>query len=338
MGRQMPIRGAVDEVTSKGAQGWIHGADGPMTVRAMLDGRVLAKGTADRLRPDLAAAGIGDGRCGFHLTFGEQVDPLHLPFISVKPEAGDVDLPRTGLTGFRDILKAASERKPAAGRPRSVYGNLWIDRTDAPALLKSKLRIGQLPLALAPGLESLIREGAVLMDCEGECAKPGASPAEAAAQLVKAPRLVALLRATLEDVPMVVFATGVEAQGYSQPSTWMDLPAPTECLGLLAAPPNASIKVGVVRDSHTWPEFRQDGQSRWCAPGALPAPAYLAQAVVEPVTVGPNQMLVVGPGAVISIGEAVPGAFRMLCVPVRAAPASAQGGPIADHRQHRPAG
>ena len=52
--------------------GWAHAADWPgaaPAIEARLDGRVVAVASADRHRPDLAAAGIGDGRHAFALHF-----------------------------------------------------------------------------------------------------------------------------------------------------------------------------------------------------------------------------------------------------------------------------
>ena len=52
--------------------GWAHAPQWPgaaVAVEARLDGRTVAVGSADQHRPDLAAAGIGDGRHAFSIRF-----------------------------------------------------------------------------------------------------------------------------------------------------------------------------------------------------------------------------------------------------------------------------
>jgi hypothetical protein len=63
------IRIAGDKVE---AYGWAHASDWPgaaVVVEARLDGRAIAAASAEAHRPDLAAAGIGDGRHAFSLFF-----------------------------------------------------------------------------------------------------------------------------------------------------------------------------------------------------------------------------------------------------------------------------
>jgi hypothetical protein len=71
-----PIVGHVDAVTIEAGQvrieGWAQAPDWPgaaVAVEARIDDRPVAVAAADRLRPDLAAAGIGDGRYAFGIAF-----------------------------------------------------------------------------------------------------------------------------------------------------------------------------------------------------------------------------------------------------------------------------
>lgn len=71
---QPPIVGHVDIVCRDGAvvqvDGWAWAPDWPgagVAVEARVEGRIVATAAADRQRPDLAQAGIGDGRHGFAL-------------------------------------------------------------------------------------------------------------------------------------------------------------------------------------------------------------------------------------------------------------------------------
>ncbi len=68
------LQGSVELRTSTFVRGWIRDAAHPsdrLRVIARTNGRVLAAGTADLFRPDLEAAGIGDGRYAFELHFPE---------------------------------------------------------------------------------------------------------------------------------------------------------------------------------------------------------------------------------------------------------------------------
>lgn len=68
-GVSMGFSGHVDGVFGGVVQGWIRGdqdGDAPVVIDLLADGVPLAQGiTADRPRPDVAAAGFGSGDCGF---------------------------------------------------------------------------------------------------------------------------------------------------------------------------------------------------------------------------------------------------------------------------------
>ncbi len=70
------IEGAIDSLTRWGATGWAWMPGAPeraVEVEAVLDGRVIGRALADQVRPDLADQGKGPGRCGFVLTFAEDM-------------------------------------------------------------------------------------------------------------------------------------------------------------------------------------------------------------------------------------------------------------------------
>ena len=64
-----PVHGFVDVVTHDCVIGWarIAGSAGPLRLEVVADGHVVGRVVANRLRPDVLAAGFGDGRCGFEL-------------------------------------------------------------------------------------------------------------------------------------------------------------------------------------------------------------------------------------------------------------------------------
>lgn len=64
------IRGSLDGVVDGEVGGWAMDAASSaslVTVEVLIDGEVVGRALADRYRPDLLEAGIGDGRCAFAL-------------------------------------------------------------------------------------------------------------------------------------------------------------------------------------------------------------------------------------------------------------------------------
>ena len=75
-----PLRGHVDGCDGVILQGWawdtLH-PDAPVCLEVLVDGKPLALAYADLPRPDLAAAGIGDGRHGFSLALPLAPEEAH---------------------------------------------------------------------------------------------------------------------------------------------------------------------------------------------------------------------------------------------------------------------
>lgn len=347
----MSLRGSVDNLGAEGASGWIFDGDrgAPVVVQAMLDGRVIGEASAELPRQDLASAGLGDGRCGFEIAFYDAVDPALLPFVSVRPQGGDVELPRTNLTGFGEYFRALHARFPGAGRHRSVFGGLWTDRTDAARLLGGRVASGATPADLAPVLRALIGEGyAVLKSAlaptgftaaEQALAEPLAAgqaldprAGHDARRLLEALPGVAFrdvslraLRAALDDNPLIYRAALSRGSGgaFAQPSAVEALPSPAECVAVVACLGDGPAMIDVVRGSHALPEFTSDGRSRWLVAGSG-AGVELAGShalSVEHVDIGPLDLVLVGPGTLYRLrapgGTAAVTAF---CAPSRLSP------------------
>ncbi|MBK1658268.1 hypothetical protein [Paracraurococcus ruber] len=319
----MTIRGSIDEITPLFAAGWAHDdrAAEPLLVQAMVNGAVVGEAIADASRPDLAAAGLGDGRCGFRIEFGAPVDPGQLAFVSVKPDRGDVELPRTNLTGYVDAFRALRARHPGVGWTRSIHGGLWTDRADARRRLAGRVAIGAVGVETAEPLGRLIEAGHVLL--RGALAPVGleARAAEAVARLPEGPlsprgsldegdvlgalpallfrdAALGLLRGAFDDQPLVCraeLARGVT--GFAQPSTAEPLPSPTECAALVAPVGEGRLLLDIVRDSHALPEFTPAGESRWLAGSAASlALASAAGASLDTVLLGETDLAVIAPG------------------------------------------
>jgi len=347
----MSLRGSVDSLGAEGASGWIFDGEkgSPLVVQAMLDGRVIGEAPAELPRPDLASAGLGDGRCGFQIAFYDAVDASLLPFVAVRPHGGDVELPRTNLTGFGEYFRALHARFPGAGRHRSVFGGLWTDRTDAARLLAGRVAAGATPADLAGVLRALISDGYVVM--KSALAPTGLAAAEAALaesldagrpldprsehgarKLLEAlPALVfrdvalRALRAILDDNPVVYRAALSRGSSgpFVQPSTVEALPSPAECVAVVACAGEEPAVVDLVRASHALPEFTGDGRSRWLVAGSGAGVELAASHAlsVEHVDVGPLDLVLVGPGTLHRV-RAPSGstAVTAFCAPSRLSP------------------
>ena len=162
------IRGSFDKVTTTEAMGWAFapGRAESVLVQAVLNQEILGEALADRHHPDLAAAGFGNGNAGFAIKFFRTIDAQYLPFISVKLNGGDAELPRAPLMGFKDFFTSLNRAKPYSGRHRSLIGGLWTDRTDATALLQGKLRTGALSPKAAPIIEKLVYYGLAAIESD----------------------------------------------------------------------------------------------------------------------------------------------------------------------------
>ncbi|SDB74758.1 hypothetical protein [Belnapia rosea] len=359
----MSLRGSVDRLSVDGSSGWIfdsiHGE--PLMIQALYNGRIIGEALADRHRADLAAAGFGDGRCGYEMNFSEPVDPIILPFVAIKPQGGDVELPRTNFTSFADYFRTLHDRQPAAGRHRSVFGGLWTDRTDAQRVLQGRVASGATPADLATALGSLVLDGHMMM--KSVLAPVGFGPGELAAvnlleadlpldpqtdpnarRLLEAiPGLIfrdtalRAMRAVLDDNPLAyrVALSRRQVGEFAQPSAMERLTSPAECVALVACAGNAPVLVDLIRDSHRLPEFTVAGQSRWVS---AEASAGIELAVghalsVEQVEVGPMDLLMVSPGTLYRLrtpeGSA---AVTTLCCPARVSPinfVAGRGGTLA---------
>ena len=323
------IRGSIDTITNKRVAGWIY-SDGhkePLSVEVVINDEVVEKAIANLPRPDLAAAGFGDGKCGFDVQFKNEVGSLYLPFVQVRLAATDLELRRWAGAGFRDYFMALYQGYPRAGRSASVYGGLWTDRTDASALLKGRTDIGTVAVEDSNRLSRFIQDGAVLMSQERVgtarlVGKPvGGDFTAIVAATVFDEQVLKLLRAILDDHPVVVRADPVNSdeEEFLQMSTIEDLPSPAECLGIVFPAVGKSISVDIVRGGHRFPEFRQDGLSRWSHARVLKATkSWLSpDSPVDRQLVPPGSALVISAGALCRVRAATGTAIRILVLPAR---------------------
>jgi hypothetical protein len=263
------IRGSVDVVSTKHAAGWLYtdSKKDPLGVEAVLDHQVIGKAVANLPRPDLASAGLGDGKCGFELSFSKEVDPLYLPFVQIQLAGTDLSLRRWVGAGFADYFTALYERYPRAGRSGSVYGGLWTDRTDAAAMLKGRVDIGAIMLRDAGNVAELIHEGIWIAN-RGKRRIQHVSDEDVPSLVAKTlfdEELLRVLRHLLDDQPVAIKAELVrgEEPEFLQLSTLEDSISPAECLGLIFLASESPVTIQIVRGGHRLPEFAANGMSRW---------------------------------------------------------------------------
>jgi hypothetical protein len=323
------IRGSVDTITSKFASGWIYSdaQKESLSVQAMINDEVVGKALANLQRPDLEAAGFGDGRCGFEIQFTNEINSLYLPFIQVMLAGTDLELRRWAGAGFGDYFRALYQRYPNTGRSASVLGGLWIDRTDASALLKGRTDIGVLAPREANCVARLIQDGVFVMARDRK-ENATSSGQRASSDLVAAVAdamfdedVLKILRAILDDHPVAVRADAVKSgeKDFIQMSAIEELPSPAECLGLICPEDEQAISVDVVRGGHRFPEFLSDGLSRWAhAAAERNVTASLSPDLpVDRHLVPRGSSMFISPGTLYRIGAAAGGALRILVLPSR---------------------
>jgi hypothetical protein len=129
------IRGAIENVTRNRLHGWIWSPDAPVsgrTVLAFLDDACIGAGKVEEFRPDLKAAGLGDGIAGFNFNL-TYPNPADAPRVVVRLDGSDAVLlqrrARVMPTG-----QAAAPRpqraQPALSMLRWMRARGWLTQSD----------------------------------------------------------------------------------------------------------------------------------------------------------------------------------------------------------------
>ena len=92
-----PFAGVLDHAERDRILGWAWepGTDAPVALQVLCNGLPLARVLANRHRPDLRAAGIGNGRHGFDITVPGGLSPLTRHVLEVRRESDGAALPGT---------------------------------------------------------------------------------------------------------------------------------------------------------------------------------------------------------------------------------------------------
>jgi hypothetical protein len=103
------VEGHVERLTRLGAVGWAWMPEEPdrtMEVEAVLEGRVLGRAVADRMRQDIAKSGRGSGRYGFVLRFDDPIKEDSLPQVRVLGPGEPTDMRRPSKLDIEEIKHA----------------------------------------------------------------------------------------------------------------------------------------------------------------------------------------------------------------------------------------
>ena len=109
------LTGSIDDAGRTRMRGWVRGGtapDAPVCLLLPADDRLLERVVANRYRPDLEAAGIGNGRFGFDVVLRPPLDPTRGWVIHVRAEGSGEDMPGSPLrldpsSDFDDAARAA---------------------------------------------------------------------------------------------------------------------------------------------------------------------------------------------------------------------------------------
>ncbi len=344
------ITGSIDKLTSQGAIGWLYRRDlmEPVKIRAFLDNELIGETVASAYRADLHQVGLGDGHCGFDMSFTRQISGSQLPFIKIKPDSIDLSLSLTGKAVYLDLLHAVLANAHGAGRNRSILGGLWTDRTDAAQILAGRLAVGSCAGEIQPMLQELIVNGFVVLP--GVLAPNGMTRKDALtldlqsrgltqdadrdsrlrdaldtlAKLIFRDAAVRLLRAVFDDHPVIYRLDKIEEEmPFHQATSIESLPSPAESLLLYVGFPGGNSRLDFIRESHEMAEFGPGGKSRWTPEGASDL-GVLAQQ--EGLSIGDAEfgnldIVVVSPGFVHRVsGSSRMPVLRALATPRRVTP------------------
>jgi hypothetical protein len=229
----MSLRGAIEQVRGDVVSGWVYASETPVRDRLVLafeGDACLGAGRVSIHRPDIEAAGLGDGWSGFHFRI-QPVDPAAEPRVVVRLEGDDAVLAQRALLLGQAPTPAPP---PLASPPPSAVAGTGLA---SPQTLRWMRGRGWLDAADYAGLRALLRTGVgevTLARPDG----PPQGPSERAAELLS---LLTLREVTLE--PML--ATEPEAFDGLVAEVREGAEAP-----LVAVWSNSPTSLSVVEGSH----------------------------------------------------------------------------------------
>jgi hypothetical protein len=157
----MRVRGHVDKCDSEAIEGWIFDADAPdsrIGLNIFMGGTKVGECAAEIFRPDLAAAGLGDGNIAFSFKVPPFLPRTAIEDVQIRVAGSDLLMP------LPVAAKAKTDEVPTLSR----FGGLWIDRADWMDQLAFKHRKGEMDDQTVLQVFRFVRDGYLVI--------PGAVP------------------------------------------------------------------------------------------------------------------------------------------------------------------
>ncbi|MBD9373735.1 hypothetical protein IB238_13995 [Rhizobium sp. ARZ01] len=142
-----PMNGRVDAIDSGRVFGWAFDPMAPdhrLTIRVLLDGKVIAEAVADRNRPDLRRNGIGDGKHAFEIALPEPA----------QSRPGDLVVVALGESGAEQALRVPQPNEQAAEALIAAPLTKVLDKLDVLMASQRQLQVSQRALQRAPEIDA----------------------------------------------------------------------------------------------------------------------------------------------------------------------------------------
>ncbi|TCU31965.1 hypothetical protein [Rhizobium azibense] len=142
-----PMNGRVDAVDMGRIFGWAFDPMAPdqrLTIRVLLDGKVIAEAVADRNRPDLRRNGIGDGKHAFEIALP---DPVH-------SRANDIVVMARNGSGSEQALRVPQPDEQAAEALIAAPLAKVLDKLDLLMAAQRQLQVSQRSLQRVPEIDA----------------------------------------------------------------------------------------------------------------------------------------------------------------------------------------
>jgi hypothetical protein len=165
------IIGHIDRCDKERLEGWVFSPAEPerhFTMQIYIGDLLLGETVADRLRPDLAAAGYGGGQCAFSYQMPHFLPKgaLHKIRMRVVNSVAWI-LPDQNTSHGQDAEPEEEERGAELAPPPpqqfvSRFGGLWIDRLDWIDRLAAKHRKGEINDDMTVAIFRFVRDGHIV--------------------------------------------------------------------------------------------------------------------------------------------------------------------------------
>ncbi|MFD1329879.1 hypothetical protein [Mycoplana ramosa] len=142
-----PMNGRVDAIDMGRIFGWAFDPMAPdqrLTIRVLLDGKVIAEAVADRNRPDLRRNGIGDGKHAFEIALP---DP-------VQARASDLVVVALNGSGSEQALRVPQPDEQAAEALIAAPLAKVLDKLDVLMAAQRQLQVSQRSLQRTPQIDA----------------------------------------------------------------------------------------------------------------------------------------------------------------------------------------